>query len=431
MEDLNKLLSDLLDENLVQIVLSDPQAEQRYRKIKVRPLLLHGRLMFQESAWDGKQEFHTNLEKTDMQERIRTYLERDFRQLQAESAAWTASVRVSKKGKQTLSRRKKPAGTAAGTHSAAAPSAPKQIPYAAALSHNRQRRYLLPEGIPVPFLVKLGVMTGEGRVVAARYDKFRQVNRFLEYIEDVRDRLPQDREIRIIDFGCGKSYLTFAVYYYLHEICHLPLRVTGLDLKEDVIAHCNALAQEFGYETLRFQAGDVADYEEDGPVDLVISLHACDTATDYALAKAVEWKAGVILSVPCCQHELNRQIKNEILQPVLRYGILKERMAALVTDGLRASLLEEVGYQVQILEFIDMEHTPKNLLIRAVRRKTGPERSKAGEDGRKEAADGGRPVAQLEQFLHVSPTLQRLLYGSGTETGNTEDRKENKPCNEH
>ena len=430
MEELKKLLEDLLNETLIQAVLSDPRAEVKYRKIKVRPVLLGGKLMFQEAAWDGKQEFHTNLEKEEMQERIRMYLGQEFCQLQA----GTGSVRVSKKGKITVSRKKKAvpgntgpgmadAGTANKGNTDPGKAEPenanmscreKRIPYVPSLSHNRQRRYLLPEGVPVPFLVKLGVMTAQGKVAAARYDKFRQVNRFLEFIEDVRDRLPGDREIRIIDFGCGKSYLTFAVYYYLHEVCHLPLRVTGLDLKEDVIDHCNVLAQEFGYENLRFQAGDVADYEEQGPVDLVISLHACDTATDYALAKALEWKTGVILSVPCCQHELNRQMKNEILEPVLRYGILKERMAALVTDGLRAALLEEAGYQVQILEFIDMEHTPKNLLIRAVQRKKTP----AHKSERTDAENGlpvresSRRIEQLEQFLHVQPALQRLLDAS-------------------
>ena len=198
----------------------------------------------------------------------------------------------------------------------------------------------------------------------------------------------------MIDFGCGKSYLTFAMYYYLHERKGYDLRITGLDLKEDVIAHCNRLAKEFGYEKLNFLTGDIADYEGVTQVDLVVTLHACDTATDYALAKAVAWNARAILSVPCCQHELNRQIKNEVLQPVLRYGLLRERMAALITDGLRASMLEEQGYRVQVLEFIDMEHTPKNILLRAV--KSGKQKT-SGE------------LTELMEELHVSPTLAALL----------------------
>ena len=208
----------------------------------------------------------------------------------------------------------------------------------------------------------------------------------------------------MIDFGCGKSYLTFAIYYYLHEVKGYDLKIIGLDLKEDVIAHCAALAEEFGYEKLHFLTGDIADYEGVSQVDLVVTLHACDTATDYALAKAVEWNAQAILSVPCCQHELNRQMDSEILQPVLKYGLLKERMAALITDGLRASMLEELGYHVQVLEFIDMEHTPKNILIRAVK---GAEPKEARKE--KQSEETAAELQACMEFLHVNPTLARLL----------------------
>lgn len=214
------------------------------------------------------------------------------------------------------------------------------------------------------------MQTKEGKIVHSRYDKFRQMNRFLEFIEDIVPELPKDRESVIIDFGCGKSYLTFAMYYYLHELKHYDVRIIGLDLKADVIAHCQQLAEDYGYEKLTFLTGDIADYDGVDHVDMVVTLHACDTATDYALDKAVRWGAKVILSVPCCQHEVNRQIENELLQPVLKYGLIKERMSALLTDAIRANLLEEAGYQVQVLEFIDMEHTPKNILIRAVKQNT-------------------------------------------------------------
>ncbi len=234
--------------------------------------------------------------------------------------------------------------------------------------HNRQKNYILTEGCPIPFLVDLGVMTPEGKVVNVRYDKFRQINRFLEFIEDVLPNLPKEREITVIDFGCGKSYLTFAMYYYLHELRQYKVRITGLDLKEDVISRCADLAVRYGYEGLHFCKGDIASYQGAENVDMVVTLHACDTATDAALKKAVDWGARVILSVPCCQHELNKTISNDMLAPVLRYGLLKERMAALITDGLRADLLEQLGYRVQVLEFIDMEHTPKNILLRAVRK---------------------------------------------------------------
>ena len=220
------------------------------------------------------------------------------------------------------------------------------------------------------------------------------MNRFLEFIEDIVPELPKDRESVIIDFGCGKSYLTFAMYYYLHELKHYDVRIIGLDLKADVIAHCQRLAEEYGYEKLSFLTGDIADYDGVDHVDMVVTLHACDTATDYALDKAVRWGAKVILSVPCCQHEVNGQIQNDLLQPVLKYGLIKERMSALLTDAIRANLLEEAGYQVQVLEFIDMEHTPKNILLRAVR--TG--KKKRSED-----------LTGLLKQLHISPTLERLM----------------------
>ena len=218
----------------------------------------------------------------------------------------------------------------------------------------------------------------------------------------------------MIDFGCGKSYLTFAMYYYLRELRGLDLRIIGLDLKEDVMEHCNALARKFGYEKLQFFTGDIADYEGVEQVDLVVTLHACDTATDYALAKAVAWNARAILSVPCCQHELNGQISNEILQPVFRYGLLKERMAALITDGLRASLLEQQGYEVQVLEFIDMEHTPKNILIRAVKKSGGNypviRPASSGEKPReKETLAREAELERCMDFLKADPALYRLL----------------------
>ena len=262
-------------------------------------------------------------------------------------------------------------------------------------SHNRQKRYILEEGKHVAFLEDLGVMTADGKVVRSRYDKFRQINRFLEFIEDILPRLNKSRENVIIDFGCGKSYLTFAMYYYLHELKGYEVRIIGLDLKQDVIDHCNRLSVAYGFDKLKFYHGDIASYDGVDHVDMVVTLHACDTATDYALEKAVKWDASVILSVPCCQHELNKQMDNELLRPVLQYGLIKERMAALYTDALRAEILENRGYRTQILEFIDMEHTPKNILIRAVKQ-GGPK------DNRKEIED-------ILQFLGTEQTLAGLL----------------------
>ena len=247
----------------------------------------------------------------------------------------------------------------------------------------------------VPFLVDLGVQTKEGKIVRSNYDKFRQINRYLEFIADIMPNFPEDRPINIIDFGCGKSYLTFALYYYMKILCKRDIQVIGLDLKEKVIEDCNTLAVRYGYDKLKFVTGDVSSYAGEGNVDMVVTLHACDTATDYAIEKAIKWGAKVIFTVPCCQHEVNMQISNEKLQPLLKYGLIKERMSALITDAIRANLLEEQGYQVQVMEFIDMEHTPKNILIRAVKEKEG-----------KGKCTG---IDELTKSLHVRNTLQELI----------------------
>ena len=395
---IKELIFDLADEKLYQIVISNPRNKEKIGKVKVRPVMLKGRLLFQETAYIGNQVFHENFEKEDLAQRIAEYMTEDFRQCEIEAMQERAVVLVSKKGKININRRKVCGG--------------KDID----LSHNRTKSYILEEGRPVPFLIDLGVQTKDGKIVKAKYDKFKQINRFLEFIEDILPTLPKGRTLHIIDFGCGKSYLTFAVYYYLNKMQGLDVRITGLDLKKEVISHCSELARKYGYDGLRFLQGDISSYEEDGDaswngekengkgerssgngkkVDMVITLHACDTATDYALAKAVEWGSEVILSVPCCQHEVNRQIDCGKLQPILKYGLLKERMSALITDAVRANLLEENGYQVQILEFIDMEHTPKNILIRGVKKK-----------GKEKAAVR---VKEMTDFLRIETTLQKLL----------------------
>ena len=267
----------------------------------------------------------------------------------------------------------------------------------ASLAHDRAKRRVLPEGVPVPFLVELGVMTPEGRVRSRSYGKYKQVNRFLELVEDVLPSLPGDGPLRVVDFGSGKSYLTFALRHLLREVHGRDAEIVGLDLKRDVIEHCDALARRLGAEGLRFEVGDIAGYEAPGPIDLVVSLHACDTATDEALAQAVRWDARAILAVPCCQHELRGQIESTELAALLGHGVLKERFAAEVTDAARAELLELVGYDVQVVEFVELEHTAKNVLIRAVRR--------PGSTGRRDPA---RYLA-LKRTLGVVPALERLL----------------------
>lgn len=378
MEELRAYLEQVFCIELLSAVLSNPRDREKAFKGRIRPVLKKGNLVYQFEIFKGKQVFHENLEAKAAVDRACEWMEH-FRQMQIDTKSERASVLISKKGKVTINRKK-----------VTRPDQGKQD-----LSHNREKQYILKEGMDIPFLRDLGVMTQEGKIVRSRFDKFRQINRYMEFIEDVLPKLPKDREITILDFGCGKSYLTFAMYYFLHEMRGYEVRMVGLDLKEDVIEHCNALAEKYGYDHLHFLTGDIAQYEGMTKVDMVVTLHACDTATDYALAKAVSWGADVILSVPCCQHELNRQIENDILSPVLSYGLLKERMAALVTDGLRAEYLKKEGYDTQILEFIDMEHTPKNILIRAV--KTGKK------------AENQHIIKACEEFLHVKPTIGKLL----------------------
>lgn len=383
MEQIRQLLEESLNGQLYQIVLSGEKKsagkEAAAAKKKVRPVMMKDQLFFQVTSYVGKQVFHENLSADQVKEALLSDMELHFKQMQMDTKRFSAVALVSKKRKVTV--KKKENGAA--------------VPREMNLSHNRVKKYILEEGRPVPFLVDLGVQTPEGRIVRSRYDKFRQINRFLEFIADILPELPKDRPVHIIDFGCGKSYLTFAMYYYLHELQGLSLEVTGLDLKEDVIAKCNGLAEKYGYENLHFLHGDIADYTGTDRVDMVVTLHACDTATDYALYKAMKWQAGVILSVPCCQHEANGQIFCEELDGALRYGLIKERLSALFTDALRADLLEENGYDTQVLEFIDMEHTPKNILLRAVKRR------------KQEKKDCGS--SRLSGTLNVHITLQRLL----------------------
>ena len=382
MEELRALIQESLTGELYQMTAGGPRKKDGDVRLRVRPVMLRDRLLFQLESFRENQVFHRNLTEEEAGEAVLEAMA-DFRQLSVKTRRFEAEAMVSKKGKVTVRRRE----------SAPAPSG--KVPDALRMAHNRKKKYILEEGKPVPFLIDLGVQTEDGRTVKSRYDKFRQINRFLEFIADIMPILPKDRCVRIIDFGCGKSYLTFAMYYYLHELCGLDIRVTGLDLKADVIRRCSALAEKYGYRKLDFLQGDIADFEGTDSVDMVVTLHACDTATDFALYKAVKWNAAVILSVPCCQHEVNRQIRNEVLEPALKYGLIRERLSALVTDSVRAGLLEEQGYETQILEFIDMEHTPKNILIRAVKRKD-EEKRRSG-------------VREMTEFLHVNTCLQRLL----------------------
>ncbi len=386
-------LEALLNEGLKQMTISGRLEKDDFMKVRIHPVMAGGVLKYQAEEFRGKQVFHRNMDRQQALDYAAGLLGSGFRQAQAEGAFADGSILTSRKGKVTVHLKKKQEAVLSEA-------------WKASLSHNRKKKYILEEGIPVPFLVDLGVQTKDGKTVNSRYDKFRQINRFLEFIEDILPKLDRSGENTIIDFGCGKSYLTFAMYYYLKVLKGYSVKIIGLDLKKEVIENCSRLAEKYGYEELKFYPGDIASYDGVDHVDMVVTLHACDTATDYALEKAVRWGARVILSVPCCQHELNGQIKNSLMEPVLQYGIIRERMAALLTDALRAQMLEHMGYRVQILEFIDMEHTPKNLLIRAVKQ-GGPR------DNRKE-------TEEILKAFSLEPTLYRLLMEQEKQTGQAE-----------
>ena len=350
--DITQLLDICISDKLIDMVISGQKnkSEDKAVKVRIRPVILKNEIEYQVSEFVGRKVLHSNHGAADVKKKIIDYMTEDFKQAQINMTDAAATILSSKS--KTLTCKYKKAG---------------QLKVQRDLSHNRTKKYIIQEGKPVAFMIDLGVMGQDGKIIRTRYDKFRQINRFLEYIEDILPKLDKERELTIIDFGCGKSYLTFAMYYYLKELKGYNIRIIGLDLKADVIEHCNELRTRYGYDKLDFYVGDIATYKDVDKVDMVVTLHACDTATDYALAKAVKWGAEVILSVPCCQHEAKRTLKSDILSPVMDYGILKERMAAIVTDAARAKLLTANGYDTQILEFIDMEHTPKNLLIRAVK----------------------------------------------------------------
>lgn len=394
MDKLETVLLRTLNENFTQITISGakkgiiPGEHEGIQKIQIRPVFIKGHLLFQSACYTEKQVFHSNLTKEETISFIKEKMN-FYKQLQANGTGIKVSVLSGKKGNLTIKSEIAERDFADGN---------EDFRQKKTLSHNREKAYILPKDTPVPFLVDLGVQTKDGKIINGKYDKFRQINRFLEFIRDILPVLPKDRRISIVDFGCGKSYLTFAIYYYLKMMNGLDVEITGLDLKADVIEKCNSLKEKYGYDDLQFLTGDIGSYEGKTRVDMVVTLHACDTATDYALAKAVKWNAQVILSVPCCQHELNGQIFCEPLAPVFKHGLLKERISALLTDGIRAALLEEAGYEVQVMEFIDMEHTPKNILLRCVK------------NTRMKPKRNGNPE-ELAAFLNARLTLQKLLEG--------------------
>ncbi len=364
---------------------SDVEAKlgRPYKKIKISVENKDGQTAYFAQMFTEKQVFHQHFSEKELEAFVQEHAGTTFKNVVELTDSEEITILANKKGKITRLV-KEIKGVAGG----------ETVPATAKNASGEKKNYIIKEGLPVPFLVLLGLMTAEGKVIASRYDKFRQINRFLEFIDDIlpwiRDQDDGENQpdgsarqpLRIADFGCGKSYLTFAVHYYLTEIKHIPCQIEGLDLKQDVIDYCNDITERLALQGLHFSVGDISAYKGDASPDLVMTLHACDTATDFALEYAVSRGARAILSVPCCQHQINSQIQanrkgkikqdDSALEPILKYGLLREKFSSLLTDALRGEWLESQGYRVQMLEFIDEEHTPKNILIRAVKKSGVP-----------------------------------------------------------
>ena len=382
MSELRQYLETMLKAEIQKVIISNPFSKsEEFKKI----IIENKGKNYQIAKYTDKQVFHENITQNDLCECTITLAENKYKQINGMSATEEHIILVSKKGNCTYKVKK--------TATDAVKLSAKQQ------GHNRQKNYILKEGMNIAPLVDMGVFTKDGKVVNAMYDKYKQINRFIEIIDDEVSSLNVE-ELNVIDFGCGKSYLTFVVYYYLTEVMKIKVNMIGLDLKEDVIKKCNEAAEKYNYTNLKFEVGDVNGFKAPFDVDMVITLHACDTATDYALYNAIQWNAKMIFSVPCCQHELNKQIKPEELSILSRYGIIKERFSALATDAIRANLLEYSGYKTQLLEFIDFEHTPKNVLIRAVRRPIMPKQVKE---------NMLHEVHAMMKEFNFHPTLYELL----------------------
>ena len=396
-----KQIADVLERQPNKLVLSNlADKSHLYKKTVVQKIAVQGRVMYQIERFTEKQAFHENVELDALQDVIFDCFPSIYMQMNIFGDEGQWDYKVTKKGKLLSNVRLNTGVDAPEKASGRDSQNGKRIILEGTPlpSHNRKKNYLLQEGTVIPPLVDLGIFTKEGKVVRTMYDKFKQINRFLELVEDVVKDYP-NKDMHIIDFGCGKSYLTFILYYYLVELKGYQVHMTGLDLKEDVIYKCNETAKKYGYENLYFEVGDVNGYQTDKPVDMVVTLHACDTATDYALYNAIQWGAGIILSVPCCQHELNAQVQSENLSILTKYGIIKERMSALMTDAIRANVLEYCGYRTQLLEFIDIAHSPKNILVRAVKGNvSAAKREKAKVE-----------VVKLCEEFHIEQTLAKLL----------------------
>ena len=382
MEDLKKAIHEIIEDNIIKIVVSNKMNKDvEYNKINFT-LKENSKKKnyYQVEKYTDKQVFHENIEVNELEKKLIEYVGSNYKQVGAWSKETTFDLKISKKGKVHLGKKRS--------------SNIKLVNK----GHNKEKNYILKEGMIIEPLIDLGVFTKEGKVINSKYDKYKQINRFVEIIDD-EIKKNDYKELTILDFGCGKSYLTFVLYYYFVEIKKINVKMIGLDLKEDVIKKCNEIAKRYKYENLHFELGDINGFKYNNKVDMVITLHACDTATDYALYNAIKWTSKMIFSVPCCQHEFNSQITTEDLSILTKYGIVQERISALMTDSVRANLLEVLGYKTQLLEFIDIAHSPKNILIRA-------SKANISKDKRSKSLT---EVTTLMKEFNLNPTLFNLL----------------------
>ena len=381
MEDVIKVIDEICNDEIIKVVISNKKNKEfKYNKVGIQLKEKNKKEYYQIEKFTDKQVFHENIEIDELKDKILEFMKEEFKQLDAWSTDATYNVKISKKGKVFFGKKK------------------SNNANIITKGHNKEKNYILKEGTIIQPLIDLGVFTKEGKVVNSQYDKYKQINRFIEIIDD-EVKKNNFEELTVLDFGCGKSYLTFVLYYYFTEIKKINVKMIGLDLKADVIKKCNDIAKKYNYENLSFELGDINGFKYNNKVDMVITLHACDTATDYALYNAIKWNTKMIFSVPCCQHEFNSQMKPENLPILSRYGIVKERVSALMTDALRANLLEVLGYKTQLLEFIDISHSPKNILIRASKSNISKEKK---DRALKEVND-------LIKEFNFNPTLYNLL----------------------
>lgn len=381
MEELKIKIKEITNEKLLKVVISNKlNKDVKYNKINIELKEKNNKEYYQIEKYTDKQVFHENIELEMIETKLFEMTFENYKQVAAWSENTNYDLKISKKGKVFLGKKKSSNENLVNK------------------SHNREKNYILKEGMLIQPLIDLGVFTQEGKVVKSKYDKYKQINRFIEIIDD-EIKKNDYKELTILDFGCGKSYLTFVLYYYFVEIKKINVKMIGLDLKADVIKKCNDIAQKYNYQNLKFELGDINGYKYTDNVDMVITLHACDTATDYALYNAVKWNTKMIFSVPCCQHEFNEQINSDEFSILTKYGIIKERVSALMTDAVRGNLLEALGYKTQILEFIDIAHSPKNILIRASKGSISQEK--------KERAM--KEVYNLIKEFNLNPTLLKLL----------------------